>query len=80
MAPKQLNEILLNSVLDGWKKQAYLQGWDFDMNIYKSTCELFKRTLVAEKIYKGGTTSKILIKADANCAIHGKKQKRGEAS
>ena len=35
---------------------------------------------VAEKFYKGGTTSKTLSKEDSNRASHGRKQNRGESA
>ena len=31
MPPEYLNDILLHTVPGVWSKQAYLQGWDFDM-------------------------------------------------
>ena len=37
ITPEELNNILLHSVLNGWAKQAYLQGWYFEMKIYKAT-------------------------------------------
>ena len=77
MPPEDLNDILLQAVPNGWAKQAYIQGWDFEMNRYKATCKLFERMEVAEKIYKGGNTSKTLHKVDANRASHVRKQKGG---
>ena len=41
--PEELNNILLHTIPNDWKKQAYLQGWDFDTKVYKATCDLFKR-------------------------------------
>ena len=32
-----INEILLNAVHNGWAKQAYLQGWDFEERSYRET-------------------------------------------
>ena len=52
--PEDLNKILLHAFPNGWEKQAYLQGWDFEMKSYKATWKLFKISEVAEKIYKGG--------------------------
>ena len=80
MPPEYLNEILLHAVPNSRAKQAYIQGWEFDMKRYKATCKLFEIMEVTDKIYKGGNTSKTLPRADNNCAIQGRKQKRGEAT
>ena len=48
------------------------------MKIYKATCELFEIMETAEKIYKGGNTSKTTTRADANRASYGRKRKGGE--
>ena len=50
--PEELNKILLHAVPNVWTKQAYLQGWDFEMKSYKATCELFERMEIAEKSTK----------------------------
>ena len=42
MALEELDEILLHAVPNGCAKQAYIQGWDFEMMSYKATCELFE--------------------------------------
>ena len=43
MASEELNEILLCVVPNIWSKQSYLQGWYFEGNNYKETCEMFER-------------------------------------
>ena len=35
MPPEELNEILLCVVPNGWDKQAYLQGWDFEVKTFR---------------------------------------------
>ena len=74
---EDLNDILLHAVPKGWAKQAYIQGWNFEMKSYKATWKLFKRMEVAEKIYKGENTYKTPPREDANCASHGRKRKGG---
>ena len=48
---KDLNKILLHSVLNGGGKQTYLQGWDFEMQTYKVTCNMLKHMEIAEQFY-----------------------------
>ena len=55
MPQEYLNDTLLHAVPNGWAKQAYIQGWYFEMKSYKATCELFEIMGVVEKIYEGGT-------------------------
>ena len=78
MLPKELNNIILHAVWDGWAKQVYLHGWNFEMKSYKATYDMFKKMEVAETFYKGFTHSKKLIRVDTNRDIHGRKQKIGE--
>ena len=78
--PEDINNILLHAVPNGWAKQAYLQGWEFDIKSYKAMCELFKRMEVAKKIYECGNTYKTPIRVDANRAIHDRKLKGGESA
>ena len=59
--PKELNEILLHAVLNGLAKQAYLQGWDFEMKSYKATCYMFEIMEVAEKYTKVGQHLKLQL-------------------
>ena len=63
MEMKELNDILLHAVCNGWSKQSYLQGLDFDLKTCRETCELFKRMEVTEQVYEGGTPSKIRTSA-----------------
>ena len=77
MPPEELSDIFLHAVPNSWAKQSYLQGWYFEMKIYKAMCELFEIMKVAEKIYGGGNASKIPPRADANRASHGRKRKVG---
>ena len=37
MTPKELNYILLHTVPNGWAKQAYIQGREFEIKSYKAT-------------------------------------------
>ena len=48
MEMEELNEILIHAVPNGWAKQSYLQGWDFELKTYRETCTMFKRMEVAE--------------------------------
>ena len=48
--PEEHNDILLHAVPNGWEKQVYLQGWDFEMKSYKDMCRIFERMEVVEKI------------------------------
>ena len=75
---KGLNEILLHTIPNRWAKKAYLQGWDSKKNSYKETCKMFKRMEIEDKVYKGGTPSKTITRADANCASYVRKHKGGE--
>ena len=77
MPPKELNKIYLHAVLNGWAKQAYLQGWDFEGKSYKETCEIFERMEIAEQYYKGVKPSKTIIREDVNRDSHGRKRKGG---
>ena len=81
MVLDKLNDILLHVVPNVWEKQSHLQGWYFEANTYKETCEIFERMEVEEKVYKGVTPSKITNNmADANLDIHGRKRKRVESN
>ena len=42
VVPEELNEILLQSIPNGWAKQSYLQGWNFEGRTYKETCKIFE--------------------------------------
>ena len=42
MFSEELNEIILHTVPNVWKKQSYLQGWDFNVKNCKEICAMFK--------------------------------------
>ena len=48
----ELNEILLNSIPDGWHKQSYVQGFDCDNASFKKSVNMFEHTEIAESIYE----------------------------
>ena len=80
MQPEELNEILLQAVLDGWEKNSNLQDLEDEMNSYKATCNMFKKTKIAEKNYEYGTTSKTPIREDDKHVSHGRKQRGKEVA
>ena len=51
--PTKLNKIILQFIPNGWTRQAYLQGWDFERKIYKATCDMLKWMKITEKSMKG---------------------------
>ena len=73
MASEDLKNILLHANLNGRSKKSYLQGWDFIEKTHKGNCEIFETVKISKQVYKGGTTSKTTIRADANRSSHGKK-------
>ena len=77
---KYINKILLCVVPNVWAKQSYLQGWYFEVKIYKETCAVFERMEIAEQVYKGVTPSKTPTRAEANRGGHTRKLKGGEAT
>ena len=80
MPPEDFNNILLHAVPNGWAKQAYLQGQDFQMKIYKSICKLSEIMEVVDKIYEGGNTYKTPSRTNSNRASHDGKRKGGESA
>ena len=52
MPAKELNEIPIHAVPNGWAKQSYLQGWDFEVKTYRKTCDMFERMEISEQVYK----------------------------
>ena len=38
---------------DGWSIQAYVQGFDFELVLFKQAINIFERTKIGEKIYEG---------------------------
>ena len=43
----KLNENVLNSIPDNWRKQAYIQGFDFEYITFKSAVNVFERTEIS---------------------------------
>ena len=75
---KDLNEILLRVVPNGWGNQFYLKIWYFEVNTYKGTCDIFEDTEISDQVYEVGTTYKITNhRTDANSNSHGSKHKVG---
>ena len=48
-----LNKILIHAVPNGWAKHSYLQGWYFESNTIKETCDMLEIMDIPEKVYKG---------------------------
>ena len=80
VTPEELNEILLHTVTNGWAKQDYLQGCDFEMKTFRETCTMFKQIEIAEQVYKGQKTSKKIPMPYANRDSSVRKRKGGEAA
>ena len=50
---KELNEILLHSMTNGWGEQTFLQGFDFEaMPFFKTVINMFEHMKVVEYIYE----------------------------
>ena len=47
---EELNYILLHAAPNGRVKQAYLQGWYFEVRVFRDTYKIFKRMETAEKV------------------------------
>ena len=58
MPTKELNYILLQAVPNGWARQFYFQGWDFEVNTYRGTCDIFEGVEISEQGYEGKSPSK----------------------
>ena len=41
MEEEEINNILLRTVPNGWAKQVYPQGWDFEASYYRETYDIF---------------------------------------
>ena len=52
MPSKELNNILLHALLNGWYNQDYLQGFEFNMDTYNMTTNLFEFMETSKQIYK----------------------------
>ena len=46
----ELNEIFLNSMPNGWYKQAYVQGFDCESTTFKKALNMFERMEISESI------------------------------
>ena len=46
----ELNEIFLNSMPNGWYKQAYVQGFDCESITFKKALNMFERMEISESI------------------------------
>ena len=46
----ELNEIFLNSMPNGWYKQAYVQGFDCESITFKKVLNMFERMEISESI------------------------------
>ena len=73
MEMEELDEILLRAAPNGWAKQSYLQGWDFELKTYRETCAMFERMEVADQVYERGTLSKTPTREEANRGGHFRK-------
>ena len=80
VTPEELNDILLHTISNGWAKQDYLKGCDFDMKTFRETCGMFKQIEIAEQVYKGQTHSKQIPMPYANRDSRVRKRKGGEAA
>ena len=49
----ELNEILLNSMPNSWRKRDYVQGFDFEYINFKKAVNMFEHMETVEYIYKG---------------------------
>ena len=78
--PEEINEILLHGVLNGWYKQAYIQGCYFEMKTFRGTCKIFKQMEIAEQVCEGQTPSKKTPKSYWNYDSHVRKRKGGETA
>ena len=76
----ELNKILLHVFPNSWAKQAYIQGWGFEVKFYKDTCEMFKRMDIAETIYEWRAPSKNTQQEESDCASSVKKKKGGAST
>ena len=78
MTQEDINKILLYEALNAWVKQYYLQGWYFEVKIYKENCAMFERMEIFEQVYGGVTTSKTPTRVETNRDGHVRKWKGGE--
>ena len=50
---KELNEILLHSMTNGWGEQTFLQGFDFEAVPFLMVTNMFEHMEVVKSIYEG---------------------------
>ena len=62
------------------EKQAYIQGWDFEVRSYKDTYEMFVRMVIAEAIYEGAEPSRNNQRAEDERVSSGSKKKGGASA
>ena len=48
-----LNEIILNSMKNGWSKQAYVQVFDCETITFKNYANMFELMEIARTVYEG---------------------------
>ena len=77
---EEINDILIHTMTNGWYKQDYLQGCEFDMKTFRQTCTIFKQIEIAEQVYKGQTPSKKIPMPYANRDSCVRNRKGGEAA
>ena len=53
MGKHDMDDILPHIMDNGWSKQAYLRGFDFDPDTYKDYVNMFKQMETNECIYEG---------------------------
>ena len=76
----ELNNIILYASPIGWDKQYYLQGWNFDSNPYKKTCNTSEIMEIVEQVYEEVKNYKKINRSDSNRAGHIRNKKRGESA
>ena len=64
----------------GGKKQYYLQGWNFDSNPYKKTCNTSEIMEIVEQVYEEVKNYKKINRSDSNRAGNIRNKKRGESA
>ena len=56
MGVTKLNEILLNSMINSWSKQAFSQGFDCETISLKKSVNMFEHMEITESIYESAVT------------------------
>ena len=77
----EIDEIFLNSMLNIWSRQAYVQGFDFESITFEKSVSMFECMEIAEFIYEVVVepSYKKTTRAESNCLGH-IRQKRVEAA